>query len=779
MDHQPSRKSARGKRHPSFEKLEDRQMMSVTLATSATPAAAPAGSAKLTGTAIGTAGSYNNAGNTIAKALDGNVNTYFDAPSLNGGWVGLDLGVAEQVTQVQYVPRAGWASRMTGGFFQGSNTADFSSGDATLLTVPSAPAAGVFTVAPVAVAGTFRYVRYVAPAGGYGNIAEVEFDGNVPAPVVPLAVPAVPTAVAATASAAGVHLTWTGDPASTIDSYTIRRQGPTDAGYVTLTTVTGTAYDDATAVASTTYSYVVVANNSAGVSPVSSAAVVTMPTPAANPWADVDIGAPAKTGSASVSPTGTVTVSGGGADIWNMTDQFNYQYQSLAGNGSIVAQVTSQTNTNSWAKSGVMIRESGNADSRFVLLALTPGNGISLQARSATHSTPGIVTGTVGVAGVWLKLSRSGNVFTGSYSTDGTTWKVLGSVTVTMVDNVTAGLAVTAHDNTKLCTATFANVLTTQGTTAASGWTNAATAPLSRWEAQSFTYNGKLYAFGGFIDRNLDATGEGDVYDPATQTWTQLTTIPVSGGLTHAAVTVVGDTAYFAGGDIGTFTHGKSSITATATVLTYNITTNTWGTTTALPAAGSCAGLVCISNKLYYYGGLNAACTSDLANTWMLDLANPSAGWVARAAMPNARDHVGAVAINGIAYAVGGGHLYNQTSGNDAEVDAYNPVTDTWTKVASLPVPNSSIETSTMVVNGKIVVVGGQTNGGYDGIYQSAVLAYDPATNRWTQVATLPEASQSASVAYINGQLIVANGTVDNQGGWAQNWTWTNSSIVI
>ncbi len=297
-----------------------------------------------------------------------------------------------------------------------------------------------------------------------------------------------------------------------------------------------------------------------------------------------------------------------------------------------------------------------------------------------------------------------------------------------MVNNVFAGLAVTAHDNTKACTTTFANATITTTGAAASTWTAAAAAPMSRWESETFSYGGRMYVFGGFVDRNLDATAECDVYDPATNTWSYVTTIP-TGALTHAATTVVGDTVYFAGGDLGQFLYAKGN-TSTATVLTYDLTTGVWGSVASLPAAQSCGGLVCINNQLYYYGGLNAINTADLTTTWSLDLGNTSAGWVAQAAMPDGRNHLGAVAINGIAYAVGGAHLYNMTKGNDAEVDAYDPVANVWTKVASLPMAWSSNETTTMAVDGKIVIVGGQTNGGYDGIYLSQIEAYDPTDER-------------------------------------------------
>jgi hypothetical protein len=45
---------------------------------------------KLTGPGFGTLGSWNNQGNTLEKALDGNVSTFFDAPNPNGAYVGVD-----------------------------------------------------------------------------------------------------------------------------------------------------------------------------------------------------------------------------------------------------------------------------------------------------------------------------------------------------------------------------------------------------------------------------------------------------------------------------------------------------------------------------------------------------------------------------------------------------------------------------------------------------------------------------------------------------------------
>ena len=95
-------------------------------------------SASLTGTVIGTAGSYQNSGNTAAKAFDNNINTYFDAPTASGSYAGLALTATAVISQINYAPRNGYAYRMVGGQFQGSNTADFSY-PASSRSTPSLP----------------------------------------------------------------------------------------------------------------------------------------------------------------------------------------------------------------------------------------------------------------------------------------------------------------------------------------------------------------------------------------------------------------------------------------------------------------------------------------------------------------------------------------------------------------------------------------------------------------------------------------------------------------
>jgi len=163
------------------------------------------------------------------------------------------------------------------------------------------------------------------------------------------------------------------------------------------------------------------------------------------------------------------TVSGGGTDIWNNTDAFRFAYKKLSGNGSIVARVDSVVNTNAWAKAGVMIRETLDAASKNILVAVTPGNGVSLQDRDSTGGAS-VYTGATGiVAPYWVRVTRTGNVFKAERSEDGKTWTQIGTTdtTIAMAASVYIGLAVTSHDAALVTAAEFSNVATTGGVTGA------------------------------------------------------------------------------------------------------------------------------------------------------------------------------------------------------------------------------------------------------------------------------------------------------------------------
>lgn len=211
--------------------------------------------------------------------------------------------------------------------------------------------------------------------------------------------------------------------------------------------------------------------------------VVVNPLPSV--WSSADIGAPALAGSAGYSG-GVYTVSGAGADIWNASDQFHFVSQSVSGDNAIVARVTSQTVTDPWAKAGVMERVSTAANAAWVSMVQTPGNGVDLQWRDASGNlgwTPGPALGNP----AWVKLTRSGNTFTGYESSNGATWTQVGQITLTMPAALLAGLAVTSHNSAAVSTATFDNVSLTKVLPTTTTALSASPAPSTYGQIVTFT----------------------------------------------------------------------------------------------------------------------------------------------------------------------------------------------------------------------------------------------------------------------------------------------------
>lgn len=176
---------------------------------------------------------------------------------------------------------------------------------------------------------------------------------------------------------------------------------------------------------------------------------------------DSDIGNPSMAGSSTQSG-GIFTVQGSGSDIWNTSDQFNFNHWQVTGNLTITARVTSITSTDFYAKAGLMIRETLNANSKFAF-AVTLPTLFNFHYRSATGENASAGPYFNPNYPIWLRLVRLNGVFTAYSSSDGQTWtKVNTSATISMADTVYVGLAVTSHNVTELNTAVFDNVVITR-----------------------------------------------------------------------------------------------------------------------------------------------------------------------------------------------------------------------------------------------------------------------------------------------------------------------------
>jgi len=275
--------------------------------------------------------------------------------------------------------------------------------------------------------------------------------------------------------------------------------------------------------------------------------------------------------------------------------------------------------------------------------------------------------------------------------------------------------------------------------------------PAGLTEAMGEGVNGKLYVFGGYTDTTYLPSTRVYCYDPATNSWSRKSDMPV--GTTHTGTAVDGQYVYFAGGYPPDPTH-KFQVFTTTAVWRYDTVNDTWKAMPPLPQGRGAGNMAIVGQVLHYFSGADAN-RIDRHEHWALDLNNLAAGWVTKAPIPTARNHVGAGAIDGKVYAIGGAANQDADETALSTVEMYDPATDKWSTAASLPTPRALIMSGVDVFANRVIVGGGET--AYN-VPTDQVTAYDPTTNTWTQLAKLPQKRTSGILKDLGNVLIFTTG---------------------
>ena len=169
------------------------------------------------------------------------------------------------------------------------------------------------------------------------------------------------------------------------------------------------------------------------------------------PWLSKDVGSPEQKGNAKIK-NNELIVTGSGKDIWGNSDNFQYAYQQIEGDFEMVTKILSLENTNQWAKTGIMARESLAGESINAYMCLSSEHGASCQFRTSTGSSSFSENHRDNIAApYWLKLKRKDNKFTGYRSSNGKEWTQVNEETLNLPAIIYLGIAVTSHDNKLLC----------------------------------------------------------------------------------------------------------------------------------------------------------------------------------------------------------------------------------------------------------------------------------------------------------------------------------------
>lgn len=138
----------------------------------------------------------------------------------------------------------------------------------------------------------------------------------------------------------------------------------------------------------------------------------------------------------------------------------------------------------------------------------------------------------------------------------------------------------------------------------AAGWKSAASMPMSRNHMGYVNFGDKIYAIAGQTgtDEGLVTQRDVQIYDPATDTWTQGAKAPKAVSHISSATFVMGGRIVIAGGESG---HGRS----VRDVFAYTPSTNSWATLTSLPAPRFSGVATSIGGRISFTTGSNTTTT--------------------------------------------------------------------------------------------------------------------------------------------------------------------------
>ena len=264
------------------------------------------------------------------------------------------------------------------------------------------------------------------------------------------------------------------------------------------------------------------------------------------------------------------------------------------------------------------------------------------------------------------------------------------------------------------------------------------------------TLNNIIYVAGGF-QSTLGITARVDAYNVATNTWSQLKSLPSA---IHGpyGVSALNGRLYVAGGYTPSAEDAWRPGNPSRALFQYNPATNSWVRKRSLPASvfsspyceGGAQGV--IGGRLYIY----VPCGPGYPGGRLLRYNPATDSYVWLPGPPVKHDGGGAGVINGKFYLASGG-----AAGLNRLLHVYDPATNAWTSKARLPVTRFSVASA--VLNGKLFLIGGQLPGNSRG--DNTLSWYDPATNAWSNGPAMPTPRFSAAAASASGRVYVIGGS--------------------
>jgi N-acetylneuraminic acid mutarotase len=319
----------------------------------------------------------------------------------------------------------------------------------------------------------------------------------------------------------------------------------------------------------------------------------------------------------------------------------------------------------------------------------------------------------------------------------------------------------------------------------ASPWKKGAPFPEPDEELYGVAANGKLYVIGGWNDGK--AGGVNYEYDPATDKWTKKQPMPRPAH--HAALAAANGKIYVMGGFVAPSDTALPLGAAWQPIdnaWQYDPATDSWKSLPPVPTKRGSAVAVEAGGKIYTIGGattMEGRVIND--SNGRLESKDPfftafgpsrvlsvnevydpaTNKWETRQPMSVPRNHAFGAGVNGKIYVIGGrtGQGFILTATNTDVVEEYDPLSDSWNAPKErMPTARSGGVSGTD--GRRIYVAGGEvTTQELVGAFR-AIEAYDPLTNSWSTLPSMPMPRHGAAGAVIGNRLYLVSGMIQSAG---------------
>lgn len=313
-------------------------------------------------------------------------------------------------------------------------------------------------------------------------------------------------------------------------------------------------------------------------------------------------------------------------------------------------------------------------------------------------------------------------------------------------------------------------------TLSAGTWTKKASMPVGMAEVGVAALGGKIYVVGG-TEQAKNAPPRWDstlneMYDPARDVWQKRAPLPR--GLSHVGLAVLDSKLYAIGGFTNIVHMGAQDL-----AFVYDPVANKWVDLPKLSSARGSVAAAAVDGKLHVLGGRSSNKSIKISKAGEPDLFlgldqpvttheiyDPATDkWSPASPIPGpGRDHMGIVVLDGKVHLFGGRTA--DVADNIDRHDVYDPKSDVWSSAAPLPRPRSS--GAYTVLKGLIIYAGGECRPGgrpFTANVYDDVTAYDAKTDRWLNLAPLPQARHAFGAATVGDVAYFAGGAPVCGGG--------------